>query len=348
MARQLSVVAVWPNVLSLARGQENRRSFNFDAKITDRLGMKMCKSSPFLSYTLAVTSILSLTSWIVGCSPSDSSSGTSASTSAALFATGDLIVSNGGSDAVLVLDADGEFKNVLYEVDNTTETVTGLSYLSTTGEILVAVDGVDRIVAVDSTGVARDFIINAQVNGTMRGLTQLASGGDVLIVETNNIERVDVLGNRITTGGWPLSLQTGGQGISPRAAGGFVHCSNTLDVLRTYNNAGTQQATVSSGIAGTTDAMDCRELSNANIITVWSGTTDTVRIYNAALSSTVASFADQGKLATPAGLTQTADGRILVMDSVFNHIVELTSALVFSRIIGDTVLSTPQYIMEVP
>jgi hypothetical protein len=309
--------------------------------------MKMCQSSPFFKFLFAVAYVLFFTAWVVGCSPSKKSGGSSASTSTALFATGDLIVSNGGSDAVLVLDADGNFKNVLYEVDNTTETVTGLTYLSTTGEILVAVDGVDRIVAVTSAGVSRDFIINAQINGTMRGLAQLASGGDVLIVETNNIERVDVLGNRFTVG-WPLALQTGGQGINPRAAGGFVHCSSTLDVVRTYNNAGTQQATVSSGIAGTTDAMGCQELSTANIIAVWSGTTDTVRIYNAALGATVASYSDLGKLSTPSGLTETADGRILVMDSVFNHIVELTSSLTFSRIIGDTVLSTPQFIMEVP
>lgn len=262
---------------------------------------------------------------LTACSPKKDSAATSA---VPIFASGDIIVSNAGSDAVLVLDKDGEYKNVLFDVDNTSETVTGITYLSNTHEILVVVEGTDRIVAVSSNGTDRSFTTHAQFTGTVRGITQLASG-DILAVETNNVERFDMLGSRITSGGWPLALQTGGQSISAISTGGFVHCSNTLDVLRTYNDAGAQQATVSSGIGGTTDAFGCTALADGNIAVAWSGTTDTVRVYNAALSSTIGSYSDLGRLAAPTGITERANGNILILDSVFNHIVELTSALAF-------------------
>ncbi|MCB0349782.1 MAG: hypothetical protein KDD38_01280 [Bdellovibrionales bacterium] len=304
------------------------------------------KTAVKISYFSMLTLILAASCMLIsasGCAPKKDSAGGSA---AALYKSGDIIVTNAGSDAVLVLTPDGDFKNVLFDVDNTSETVTGVSYLST-GEILVVVEGTDRIVAVNNTGVSRNFVTHAQYTGNVYGVTQLASG-DILAVETNNVERFDLTGSRVSTGGWPLALQSGGRSISAISTGGFIHCSSTADVLRTYNDAGTQQATVASGIAGTTDAFGCTSLANGNVAVAWSGTTDTVRVYDSTLTTTVASYSDIGRLAAPTGIAERANGNILVLDSTFNYIVELTSALAFSRIIGDDVLSTPQYIMVVP
>ena len=263
------------------------------------------------------------------------------------FSSGDLIVSNGGSDVILVLNPDGTYKNIAFNVFNNSETVFGIS-LSAAGELLVVVEGADRVVAIEPTSCgARTFTADANLNGTLRGITQV-SNGDVLVVETNNVERFNSAGLRITTGGWPRSLQTAGTGIRATSTGGFVHCSNTTDVVRTYDNAGTQISTVSSGIAGTSDVMDCLAMSNGNIAAVFSGTTDTVRIYSSNLGSTVGSYSDISFLSTPGGIAQRANGNLLVVDRALHYIVEVTSTGTYVDIIGDGVLNTPEFILVVP
>ena len=263
------------------------------------------------------------------------------------FSSGDIIVSNSASDVVLVLNPDGTYKNIAFNVFNTSETVYGIS-LSAAGELLVVVEGADRVVAIDPVGcAARTFTADANLNGTLRDVTQL-SNGDILVAETNNVERFNSAGLRITTGGWPRALQTAGTGLSPTTTGGFVHCSTGTDAVRTYDNAGTQINTVASGIAGTTDVMDCLAMSNGNIAAVFSGTTDTVRIYSSNLGSTIGSYSDISFLSTPGGIAQRANGNLLVVDRALHYIVEVTSTGTFVEIIGDGVLNTPEYILVVP
>jgi hypothetical protein len=192
----------------------------------------------------------------------------------------------------------------------------------------------------------RNVVVDINLTGTIRGITQLTSG-DILVSETNNIERFGSNGNRVSSG-WPLAAQTGATGLSALANGGFVHCSTTTDVVRTYSSAGVQVATRSSGIAGTTDAMDCFVMSNGNIATTWSGTSDTVSIYNSSLSP-IASFSNTAYLAAPGGIAQRpSGGNLLVVDRVFNVIVELTTAGVYVNTFGSGLLSTPEFILVVP
>lgn len=261
--------------------------------------------------------------------------------------SGDIIVSNSGSDAVISLDSEGNFKKVIYNLLNGTENPYGVAWSSVTDEVLVVVDGSDRVMAISADDCSsRIFVADTNLTGNLRGITQLDSG-DVLIIETNNIERFSSDGYRVSAS-WPKALQTTGSDIFKTSGDGFAHCSTGTDVLRTYDSTGTQLATTSSGIAATTDAAGCAKLSNGNFAVAWSGTTDTVVIYDSTLSTVIGSYSNLSVLSTPGGITQDNDGNLLVIDRVLNQIVKLDATGNYIGIIGDGFLSTPEYIMVVP
>ena len=131
--------------------------------------------------------------------------------------------------------------------------------------------------------------------------------------------------------------------------GGFVHCSTGTDVVRTYNAAGTQVATRASGIAATTDANGCIEMSGGNIATVWNGTTDTVSIYNSTLASSLFTYSSVSLMPNPGGIAQRTNGNLLVTERTNHYIIEITSAGAYVNTLAvGTVLSTPEYILVVP
>jgi hypothetical protein len=285
----------------------------------------------------------------ISCSPEENTNSSTDGSEAPVncIVSGDIVVSNSGSDSLVVLNSDGTFKTMAFNVPSATENLYGITWSALTGEILVAVDGVDRVVAVDPVDCSnRTVVLDVNLTGTIRGITQLTSG-DILISETNNIERFGSNGNRVAAG-WPLAAQTAASGLSALSNGGFVHCSTTTDVVRTYSSTGVQAATRSSGIAGTTDAMDCFVMSNGQIVTTWSGTSDTVSIYTSTLTP-VTSFSNTAYLAAPGGIAQRANGgNLLVVDRTYNHIVEITTAGVLVGTFGSGLLSTPEFILVVP
>jgi hypothetical protein len=309
------------------------------------------KSNVLTFLLLLVTLVCALG---IGCQPKKVSTDEDSS----LIQTGDIVVSNAGADSVLLFDSAGKFKDVIYELDTTNgEALTGISENTVTGEILIAVDGTpDRVVAVKKSDLSsRDYIKDiTNFTGTIRGVTYLTSG-ETLVVETSNIEKFDSLGYRVTAGGWPKALQTTGSGLDALSGGGFVHCSTGSDVIRTYDATGTQVATVSSGITGTTDAIDCKANVDGSIIGVWNGTTDTVRSYSSNLATVNWSYSNLSILPTPSGVAVRANGNVLVLDSVLNHVVEITfdgTTAVGNILKGsgtdiDNMLSTPQFIWVV-
>lgn len=277
-----------------------------------------------------------------------------------LFASGDLIVANGSSDSVVVLDSDGNFKAVLANYINYIDTPTALAFNQSTGEVFIAVDGTpDRVVAVNDMGEERVLVNDPNLTSTgattpLRGLMILPESKDLLIVESqaNTIERFQQSGGRVTAGGWPKTLasQGAGSGLNPTAAGGFVHCSTTGDIVGVYDKDGTLiGSTAASGIAATTDGVDCIELANGTIAVTWSGTNDAVQIRSANLSSEVARYQNASFLTAPTGLVQlSGGGNILALESALNFIIELDTNLNFVRILGDEVLSNPQRIIVIP
>lgn len=265
------------------------------------------------------------------------------------FESGDILVANGGSDAIMSFSSTGAFKKIIYQLNTAAgEALYGMDYIESTGEVAVVVDGTDRVMAIDpETCAARILIADANLNGTLRGITQLSTG-DLLVVETSNVERFSSTGVRITTGSWPKALQTTGADIHALAAGGFVHCSTGSDVVRTYDDAGTQVATRASGIAGTTDAMGCKELANGSIAAAWSGTTDSVVIYSSNLATAQYTYSNTAVLSTPGSLAQKNDGNILVADRVLNYLVEISPTGTYVGTIGGGYLNVPEFILVIP
>lgn len=294
---------------------------------------------------------------LTGCTPPQKSAEEDSDPSSLSINSGDIVVSNSSSRDVKVFNANGVYKGLLLDLDNTTGQVPyGLTYNYLTNEILVAVDSTtSRVIkAVNTATLAlRDFSASPALNNTLRGIAMLTSG-DLLVVISGagRVEKISgITGTQITAGAWPKSLQTGGTGIAARSAGTFAHCSSTLDVIRLYDATGTQTATAASGITGTTDVMDCASDSAGDIYTSFNGTTDTIRKYSSNLGSTVWSYSNTVLMPNPFGIAVRSNGNVLVVDQTYNYILEITADGTSAAVLGndtDNMLGTPQFIMIVP
>jgi len=302
-------------------------------------------------FKLGLTICVSL---LIGCAPEEQSE---EETSAFALGSGDLIISNAGSRDVKVFSADGVYKGTLLDLDNASgQAPYGLEYNPLTQQILVAVDGAaGRVIkGINRSSFAvTDFSTSSALNNTLRGLA-LLTNGDLLVVISggNRVEKLNGLnGTQVTAGAWPKSLQTAGTGVAARASGTFVHCSTGTDAVRLYDATGTQTATASSGIAGTTDVMDCKADSAGNIYAVYNGTTDTVRKYNSTLGATTWSYSNTVLLPNPAGLAVRSDGSVLVLDQTLHHVLVVAADGTSATTLGydsDNLLNSPQFILILP
>lgn len=275
-----------------------------------------------------------------------------------LIQSGDILISNGGTDSVLLFDSTGTFKDVIFDITAVNgEAIYAISENTITDEILVAVDGTpDRIMAIKKSDLStREFIRDTNLTGNIRGMTYLTSG-DTLVVETSNVEKFDSMGYRVTTGSWPKALQTTATGLGALAGGGFIHCSTGSDVVRTYDASGVQVATAASGIAATTDVTDCKVAPDGSIVVAFAGTTDTIRNYSSDLATINWDYSSLSVLSSPTGVAVKSDGAVLALDSVLNHLIEIkfdgTTAV--GAVVGghsadiNNMMSSPQAIWVVP
>ncbi len=265
-----------------------------------------------------------------------------------LIQPGDLVVSNSGNRDVVLLDSNGTFKATLLNL-GISDTPKGIAFNQATKEILVAVDGGDRVTGIAATDGAISDFINETTNlsGTLDGIAQLP-GGDILIVETNAIERYSSSGVRITTGGWPRNHMTTNTQVTALSSGNYLVGSSGTDQARIYNNAGTQVfTTTSSGVAATTDIFGVIPLADGRNAIGWSGTTDTIQIRSADLATTAASFSNTTVLGNPKGMAQKPNGNLLIVDATANHIVEITLTGSLVDTYGEGI-NTPNHIFVVP
>lgn len=290
--------------------------------------------------------------FIASCKQQDSIPTTSSQGN--LVRAGDIIVVNMTSDSLLHFDANGLYKGVLYDLDNIGESFYGLAWKADTKEIIFTINGSPRVGAVSVVdGTYRNLITDANLSGTLRGLTQLQNG-DILVVETANVERFSTTGIRKTSVSgvtWPNTL---GATAAPEqihtAANGDIIVCGSANVNRFTANAVRVGAAVVSAIAGTTAATGCIEMSNGTIAVAFSGTTDTIRSVGAGMTqaSIGTIYSDLGLLASPRWITQAANGNLLTVDSVFNHIVEITTDGTYVRTLGGSLLGTPNALLSVP
>lgn len=272
-----------------------------------------------------------------------------------LVKPGDIIVVNGTSRSLLLLDSNGGYKTVLYDLDNIAESIYDVAFKRDTNEIIFTVNGSARVGAVSVVdGKYRTLISDTNLTGALKGLTQL-NNGDILVSEISNIERFTTNGVRRTNVSgvtWPNTLggtSTTAEQLFATADGGFIVCSSGSDNVKRYTqNAVIVGAAVVSGIVGTTDAFGCIELADGNIAMAFSGTTDTIRTVSAAMTGIATIFSDLAVLAAPRTLSQTLNGNILVVDSGYNQIVEITSTGTFVRTLGGSIIGTPNAVFSVP
>lgn len=268
---------------------------------------------------------------------------------------GDIAIVNTTADSILLLDSNGTFKEVLYTLPNSVDSIYGLAFKYDTNEILFTVNGTPRVGAISTKdGTFRNLILDVvNLTGTLRGLTQ-QSNGDILIIETSTVERYSTLGVRKTLVSgvtWPNTL---GATAAPEqlhtAQNGDIIICGSANVNRFTTNAVRVGAAVVSGIAGTTAANGCLELSNGNIAVAFSGTTDTISTVGASmLQVTIASvYSDLGVLASPKSISQTLNGNILVADSGFNYIVEISPTGSFVRNLASGLVGTPNAVLSIP
>lgn len=271
-----------------------------------------------------------------------------------LIKPGDLIVVNMTSDSLLHFDENGNYKGVLLDLDNIGESFYGIAFKADTNEIMFTINGSPRVGAISVIdGTYRNLITDTNLSGTLRGLTQLP-GGDILVIETANVERFSTNGVRKTSVSgitWPntFSATAAPEQIHTTADGEIILCGSA-NVNRFTQNAVRVGAAVVSAIAGTTAATGCIELDDGSIAVAFSGTTDTIRSVGAAMTqaSIGTIYSDLGILASPRWLTQTLDGNLLTVDSVFNHIVEIEPDGTYVRTLGASILGTPNAVFSVP
>ncbi len=267
-----------------------------------------------------------------------------------LIKPGDIIVSNGNSDSLILLDSSGEYKKTLYDVDNLSETISGIAYKSDTKEIIFTVTGaafrVGAISIVD--GTYRNFIINSSLTTPLRGVAVMTDG-NILVTHAGLIQKFTSEGIRVTVGGWPKTLMGTPQQIESLPNGGFLNCSDTTDLVRTYDSSGTQTGTsAASGIATTTDVFACIQLSDGRIANAWNGTTDTISLWNSDFSGRVNLYSDTSILGNPRGMAQRANGNLLIADSTNNYLVEIDLDGNLVDRLGGSILNGPTSVFVMP
>jgi hypothetical protein len=254
---------------------------------------------------------------------------------------GDLVISNGGTSSIVVLDSSGRYKGDIIDLVNGSESIWGLHWDGALEVLYFVVDGSDRVMAFDNeTGITRSLITNINLNGNLRGIVKILSG-DLLIVESNVIERFSPNGIRKTAGGWPKALQTAGSGMAKLNNGGFVLCSTGTDRVGTYTSEGLLVDIRASGIAGTTDAISCSS-DGSKVAVAWSGTADTIQILSPNLDTIEMTYSDVGILGSPSGVAFLNNGNLVVTDAVNHHIAELNKAGELVRIMESPVINIPR------
>jgi hypothetical protein len=283
-------------------------------------------------------------------------------TSLNLIQSGDIIVANVGNDTILQLDSDGSYKGILYDSPtDATLIFNGLTFDDVNEQILftydsttAALDSVRSISLLD--GSSSVVITNSNLNGTLQGLARLTTGELLVLEATTAAEKFLANGTR---SGAPFTntLIATTVDINKLSTGGFVACSTaTANTVRTYSAAAAVVATATSATPvnaanvtlGAVASSSCIEDSTGQIIVAYSGATDAIRVYNSALSAPVWTFIDTNVLTSPGRLALRSNGNILITDTGFNHIVELTSDGALVGVIGGAVLSVPTSIVVVP
>lgn len=302
-------------------------------------------------------SVLILISLLSGCLLKDDSPVESSSDDVNLIQSGDIVIVNNNSDAILLLNSDGTYKEAL--VDSPTDATLlfgGVTYDRTNNQLLYLHDSTtnanDAVRAISLyDGEVSTYLTNSNLAGVLPGLARL-TGGELVVLETTTVVE-KFLADRTRITPFTPTLTATVLDIRDLNDGGFMVCNNaTTNSVRTFSVAGVTVATATSASPapslGALAPSGCDQGPNGNIAVVYSGATDSVRMYNSALSTISWTFSDNNVLTTPGRLSVGPNGHTYVIDTGFNHIVEIDENGSLVQTIGGTVLSGPAQILVVP
>lgn len=259
----------------------------------------------------------------------------------------DILVLSQGTRSVIQLDRDGQYKDTLFvaPASSTLRTITwdqagqrvlvGYTYSTTTKVVSIA----------PLSKEVKDFSINTFITTALTAMIP-NNGNFVFSTTPANLRKLNSNGAHVTGSGFPLVSGLSGTivQLSQLTNDLFMICSTTSPYLKIFNSSGQEQF-AASGInppVGTTALTGCHSLTNGQIVLSWSGTTDTVAIYNRNdFATPLYTYSDTSILGSPKQIQITANGNILVSDTVFNWLVELTPQMEFVRTIGEGYFSTP-------
>lgn len=275
-----------------------------------------------------------------------------------LIQRGDIVVSNLNTDSIILLDSEGNFKDTLLDspIDNTLM-FAGLHWDSLNKEVIFLYDStnnaLDAVKAINPyDGSIRTVLSNNQLGAVLPAVARLTSGDLLIVEQASTAEKFNSSGVRQ---GAPFisTLTATVADIAPLNNGGFITCSSgTANTVRTYNAAGTVQATATSAAPvpslGALAATSCVQDQDSGVIYVaYSGATDAIRAYNSALTTVAWTFTDTNVLTTPGKISLRPNGNILVTDTGFHHIVEIDTNGALVQVLGGTVLNNPAHITVV-
>lgn len=267
-----------------------------------------------------------------------------------LVQTGDLVVVSFTNDTLVVFDSKGNLKRTLYTLANTAESITGITWLSSSNEILISIDGgTDRIEAISIIdGTSRYFYLNTTYyTGTLLGIGEI--NGDIVANETATLERFNSNGIRKTGTAWPGAVPSVQKAMT-LANGDWLSCSSTAG-LRVNPDSMTSIAATSSlaSQGGIAASWGCGQLSNGRIVASWNGASDYVYSYNETLADPVALVDNVAStLSDPRGVGIGPDDEIYVADATGNKIVQLDADGEVIRVFGTNVLQGPRHVLVVP
>lgn len=259
----------------------------------------------------------------------------------------DILVLSQGTRSVIQLDSNGQHKDVLF-VAPLGSTLRTLTWDQVTRRVLVGYTyaTTTKIASVAPiTKEVNDFSINSFITTAITAM--IPNGSDFIFSTTpTSLRKLNANGAHIVGPGFPLNTTLAGTVVQMASLSNnqFLICSTSAPYIKIFNASGQVQFTA-SGITpptGTTALSGCESLANGKIVLAWSGTTDTIAIYDRSnMATALFTYSDTSILGSPKWIQKASNGNILVGDTTFNLFVELTPQMQFVRAIGEGYFSNP-------
>lgn len=277
---------------------------------------------------------------------------------AATSLSGYIVATNTTFRNVVLMDPNFNYVRTLYQA-GPGDVPWGVAYFDS-NNIVVSVEGADRVVKVNlNTGVVAQLISDANLTGSMRGIARL-SGGDIIVSEgATTIERfaigTDGLSVSRVTGGWPVTHGATTNNVAALSTSNqFLSCSiTTARTVRVNNDAGTQVYSASATAPAPTlgaahDVTGCIADSAGRVAVIYSGATDSLRVYDSTLATTQCTYSSATNIPNPGALTVRANGNFLIFDNTNMAVVEVNSACSLVATYSSNYLNTVNAMMVLP